>query len=69
MTDGWFISPNGQRGEASRWKGCYRRGLPRPVYIYCLLYVLLQIQINIDSLHDEGFAVGAYENKHTYKMH
>ena len=27
----WWISPIGQSGEASRWRVCYQRGLPRLV--------------------------------------
>ena len=26
----------GQSGEASRWRVCYQRGLPRLVYLHCV---------------------------------
>ena len=31
LLNGW-IFPIGQSGEASRWRVCYQRGLPRLVY-------------------------------------
>ena len=32
LLNGW-IFPIGQSGEASRWRVCYQRGLPRLVFI------------------------------------
>ena len=31
LLNGWFF-PIGQSGEASRWRVCYQRGLPRLVW-------------------------------------
>ena len=37
--NGW-IFPIGQSGEASRWRVCYQRGLPRLVFVGLVWYSL-----------------------------
>ena len=53
LLNGW-IFPNGQSGEASRWRVCYQRGLPRLVYDIMKIWRKRLTQSVSQSVNDEA---------------